>query len=107
MTSRPRSDPGGQRWEPERYRRNAAFVAAHGEPLIDLLAPRPGERILDLGCGEGALTAKIGALAAVVGVDASAEQVAAARARGLEAYAMDAALLPFRAEFDAVFSNAA
>ena len=109
MNSRPPNDGrvGGQRWEPERYRRNAAFVAAGGEGLIDLLAPRPGERILDLGCGEGALTAKLAAFAAVVGIDASAEQIEAARARGIEAHVMDAARLPFAGEFDAVFSNAA
>jgi trans-aconitate methyltransferase len=109
MPSRPQSDGrvGGQRWDPERYRRNAAFVAAAGEPLIDLLAPRPGERILDLGCGEGALTAKLASFAVVTGIDASAEQVEAARARGLDAHVMDAARLPFAGEFDAVFSNAA
>ncbi len=71
-----------QRWDPERYRRNASFVAEGGEPLIEgFLAPQPGERILDLGCGDGALTARIAAHSIVVGVDASAEQVAAARAR--------------------------
>jgi SAM-dependent methyltransferase len=95
-----------QHWDPERYRRNAGFVAAYGEEVLALLAPAPHERILDLGCGEGALTAKI-AGAAVVGVDASPDQVAAARARGLDARVMDAADLSFAAEFDAVFSNAA
>ncbi len=104
--SRPRSD-AAQRWDPERYRRNASFVAAGGEPVLDLLAPQPGERILDLGCGEGALTIQIAEHAHVIGIDASAEQVASARARGLDARAMDAADLPFAAEFDAVFSNAA
>ena len=109
MNSRPQSDGrvGGQRWDPERYRRNAAFVAAGGEALIDLVAPRPGERILDLGCGEGALTARIAERAAVVGIDASAEQIEATRARGIEAHVMDAARLPYAGEFDAVFSNAA
>jgi trans-aconitate methyltransferase len=109
MPSRPQSDGngGGQRWDPERYRRNAAFVAQHGEGLIDLLAPRPAERILDLGCGEGALTAKLAEHASVLGIDASAEQVAATRARGLEAAVMDGARLAFDAAFDAVFSNAA
>ena len=68
---------------------------------------QPGERILDLGCGDGALTALIAERASVLGVDASAEQVAAARARGLEAEILDGARLPFDAEFDAVFSNAA
>ncbi|HXQ49593.1 MAG TPA: class I SAM-dependent methyltransferase [Stellaceae bacterium] len=109
MPSRLRSDGrvGGQRWDPERYRRNAAFVARHGEGLIDLLAPKSGERILDLGCGEGALAVKIAEHASVLGIDASAEQVTATRARGLDAAVMDGAHLAFDAEFDAVFSNAA
>ncbi|HZT51484.1 MAG TPA: class I SAM-dependent methyltransferase [Stellaceae bacterium] len=99
---------GGQRWDPDRYRRNASFVSAHGEPVLALLAPRPGERILDLGCGEGTLAAKIAAAGAeVLGVDASPEQVAACRARGIEARVMDGARLGFAAAFDAVFSNAA
>ena len=56
----------GQRWDPERYRRHAGFVAELGAPLIDLLGPRPGERVLDLGCGDGALTEKLVTLGAVV-----------------------------------------
>jgi SAM-dependent methyltransferase len=109
MSSPPRSDGrvGGQRWDPERYRRNAGFVAAHGAPVLELLAPQPGERILDVGCGDGALTQALAALATVVAVDASADQIAAARALGLDAHVMDAATLPYVAEFDAVFSNAA
>ena len=96
-----------QRWDPERYRRNAAFVPALGAGVVALLAPRSGERILDLGCGDGALTATLAAQASVVGVDQSAEQVAAAAARGLDARVVDGAHLPFATEFDAVFSNAA
>ena len=37
-----------QTWNPDAYARNAGFVARLGEPLIDLLAPKPGERVLDL-----------------------------------------------------------
>jgi trans-aconitate methyltransferase len=100
--------PAGQRWDPKIYAQNARFVAELGQPVVELLAPRAGERILDLGCGDGALTEKLAALGCdVVGVDASPEQVAAARARGLDARVMDGHHLAFAAEFDAVFSNAA
>ncbi len=79
-----------------------------GASVVELLAPRPGERILDLGCGDGALTRKIAALGAnVVGIDPSPTFVAAARARGLDARRMAGEALDFVAEFDAVFSNAA
>jgi trans-aconitate methyltransferase len=98
----------GQTWDPERYARTARFVADLGAPVVELLDPKPGEHILDLGCGDGALTEKLVALGCdVVGVDGSAEQVAAACARGLDARVMDGEALAFAGEFDAVFSNAA
>ena len=97
-----------QQWDPEMYARHGRFVSDLGAAVVDLLAPRRGERILDLGCGDGALTERIAAAGAqVVAVDASAEQVAAARARGLDARVGRAEALGFAAEFDAVFSNAA
>jgi trans-aconitate methyltransferase len=100
--------PVAQSWDPERYAKNAAFVADLGAPVVDLLAPRPGERILDLGCGDGALTEKLVALGCVVvGVDASASQIEAARRRGLTAHVTDGEALRYEGEFDAVFSNAA
>src|SRR5579875_671222 len=96
-----------QHWLAERYAANAAFVPALGTAALALLAPQPGERILDLGCGDGVLTAKIAAAGAAVAVDAAPDMVRAARARGLDARVMDGRALAFAGEFDAVFSNAA
>jgi trans-aconitate methyltransferase len=97
-----------QDWDPRRYADHGRFVPELGQPVVELLAPRRGERILDLGCGDGALTEKLVAPGCVVvGVDGSAAQVEVARRRGLDARVVDAHALPFAAEFDAVFSNAA
>src|SRR4029079_8204173 len=96
-----------QTWNPEVYAKNARFVSDLGQPVVELLAPRPGERILDLGCGDGVLTRKLVDLGCdVVGIDASAAQIEAARALGLDARVLDGHLLDFGPEFDAVFSNA-
>jgi SAM-dependent methyltransferase len=97
-----------QTWDPDRYARNARFVSDLGAPVLELLAPKPGERILDLGCGDGALTAKLVAAGCeVVAVDASEAQIDGARKLGLDARVMDGQHLAFENEFDAVFSNAA
>ena len=97
-----------QTWDPDSYARNARFVSDLGAPVLELLAPQPGERILDLGCGDGALTAKLVALGcSVLGVDASAAQVEACRRLGLDTRVGDGERLNCGAEFDAVFSNAA
>lgn len=96
------------RWSPADYAKNAAFVPELGKAVVELLAPKAGERILDLGCGDGVLTeALVAAGAEVVGVDASPEMVAAAKARGIDARVVDGQALEFASEFDAVFSNAA
>jgi trans-aconitate methyltransferase len=97
-----------QSWDPERYARNARFVSDLAAAVLELLAPNQGERILDLGCGDGVLTAKLAAMGCqVVGVDGSSAQIEAARKRGLDARVMDGEKLTFQSEFDAVFSNAA
>jgi trans-aconitate methyltransferase len=102
------ADAAAQEWSPSRYAENARFVSDLGQPLLELLNPQPAERILDLACGDGALTEKIKACGSeVVGVDASAEMISAARQREINAQVMDAYQLEFDHEFDAVFSNAA
>jgi SAM-dependent methyltransferase len=97
-----------QNWDPAGYARHARFVADLGAPVLQLLAPQAGERILDLGCGDGVLTQRIAACGCrVVGLDSSAELVAAARTLGLEVIEQSAYDMDFGGDFDAVFSNAA
>ena len=95
-------------WDAADYARIGRFVSDLGAAALDLLDPQPGERILDIGCGDGALTDKIIERGAeVIGVDNSPELVTAARAIGIEVLDMDAADMTFAAEFDAAFTNAA
>ncbi|HET9426965.1 MAG TPA: class I SAM-dependent methyltransferase [Allosphingosinicella sp.] len=101
-------------WSANDYAQNAAFVPELGEAVLRLLDPQPGELILDVGCGDGTLTAKIAeAGARVIGLDSSEAMVEAARARGIDAFVADAEALDLPAQserfgqFDAVFSNAA
>lgn len=102
------TENSASKWDPAHYAENAGFVPALGNAVLTLLAPQPGERILDLGCGDGVLTEKLrDAGASVLGVDASPDMVAAAARRGLDVHVMDGQALTFSAEFDAVFSNAA
>jgi trans-aconitate methyltransferase len=102
------SSSNPQNWDPARYDRNARFVSDLALPVVELLSPQSGERILDLGCGDGALTIRLAALGcAVIGVDSSVEMVRAARLVGVDARVMDGQSLQFASEFDAVFSNAA
>ena len=97
-------------WNANLYDTKHSFVWQYGGDLVSLLAPRPGEHILDIGCGTGHLTAQIAESGAhVVGVDQSMSMIAAAREAypNLKFEVADARELPFQAEFDAVFSNAA
>ena len=105
-------------WNAAEYDAKHAFVYEKAKGLVELLAPKAGERILDLGCGTGALTAEIAARGTeVLGVDRSEEMIAQARKKfpALRFEVMDARELRFNtdkadkagaARFDAVFSNA-
>jgi len=97
-------------WDPRRYQSGHSYVWKHGEGLVELLTPQPGERIVDLGCGSGQLTARIaGSGAIVTGIDRSPEMIAQARANfpAIEFHVADAAAFDVESPVDAVFSNAA
>jgi trans-aconitate methyltransferase len=96
-------------WNAAEYDAKHAFVYEKAKGLVELLVPKAGERILDLGCGTGALTAEIAARGAeVLGVDRSEEMIAQARKKfpALRFEVVDARELRANGEFDAVFSNA-
>ncbi len=96
-------------WNAQLYNDKHAFVWQMGAGVVELLAPREGERVLDLGCGTGELTAQIAACGAdVVGLDASPAMLRQARARfpSMEWHEGDARDFDLGTDFDAVFSNA-
>jgi trans-aconitate methyltransferase len=98
-----------QTWDPRQYEHHGAFVHQLAGGVLDWLAPKAGERILDLGCGDGQLSRRIVAAgASVIGLDSSLQMIAAAQSLGIDAIVGDAESLPFESHsFDAVFSNAA
>lgn len=97
-------------WDAARYQDKHSFVWRYGADLLELLAPKPGERILDVGCGTGQLTAEMAQRGAhVVGLDMSTDMLAEALKNfpSLTFVLGDAASFDFAEPFDAVFSNAA
>jgi SAM-dependent methyltransferase len=102
------------RWSSADYAEHGAFVPALGDAALGLLSAKPGEFIIDIGCGDGTLTRRIAdAGARVIGLDSSEEMVEAARAKGVDAFVADAETLGLEGQaarfgqFDAAFSNAA
>ncbi len=97
-------------WDAERYEGKHSYVWQFGAGLVDVLAPREGERILDVGCGTGQLTAEIASRGAqVTGLDSSTNMLGQARQNfpGQKFVLADATNFRFPEPFDAVFSNAA
>ncbi len=107
----PAQPPTSQkRWDPALYDGKHSFVWKYGIELIELLAPQPGERILDLGCGTGHLTSQLAVTgASVIGLDHSPAMIEQARLNypDLRFEGGDAADFTFAEPFDGVFSNAA
>ncbi len=100
--------PQSQTWTAGSYAAHARFVSDLAGGVLEWLNPKPGERILDLGCGDGVLTEEMSRRGCqVVGVDTSEDLLKAAQSRGLDARYVDGQALTFAHEFDAVFSNAA
>jgi trans-aconitate 2-methyltransferase len=100
---------GNQQWDARLYDAKHGFVWKHGSALLEFLTPQPGERILDLGCGTGHLTAQIATAGAeVLGIDSAAPMIDQARRTypHLHFEVADARALTLAGSFDAVFSNA-
>ncbi|HEY6444300.1 MAG TPA: class I SAM-dependent methyltransferase [Candidatus Acidoferrales bacterium] len=96
-------------WDAKLYDDKHSFVWEKAKGVVELLSPKAGERILDLGCGTGRLTAEIAATGAdVIGIDLSPEMISEARAlfRDMHFEVADARQMHFERQFDAVFSNA-
>jgi trans-aconitate methyltransferase len=108
MTTKLTSTSKIQSWSPQLYEKNARFVSHLADEIVKMLDPRRGERILDIGCGDGYLTEKLASYGAeLVGVDYSETLVDAARQRGVDARHGNGEELKFENEFDGAFSNAA
>ena len=97
-----------QRWRPDEYEEKAGFVFNEADEVLKWLAPRPGERVLDLGCGSGVIAERLMRQGCrVLGLDIDEQMLRAAKARGVPVVQGSGERLSFEEEFDAVFSNAA
>jgi trans-aconitate methyltransferase len=116
MTADPNRTPRIQ-WDPGDYAASSASQARWGRELMDRVEWRGGERVLDVGCGDGRLTAELARRVPrgrVLGIDSSPEMIAHARMvhgtgelSNLAFLQMDAAAIALPREYDVVFSNAA
>src|SRR5271156_6278120 len=108
MSTQSTASATGQIWNTEAYAANGRFVADLASAVVNLLSPQPGEAILDIGCGDGALTEQLASTGAILtGVDSSPSMLDAARQRNLNVDLYSITELPYNQQFDAAFSNAA
>jgi trans-aconitate 2-methyltransferase len=100
-------------WNPEDYAQNSSQQSKWAHELIEKLEPTPADTVLDIGCGDGKVTAFLAEIAQeVVGIDLSADMIDFARRHfgdtpNLEFHVMDAAAIDLPLKFDLIFSNAA
>src|ERR1044071_8121747 len=104
-----------QKWNPADYAANSVVQQAWAREIIAKLKLRGDERILDVGCGDGKVTAEIARAVPrgeAVGVDASPQMIDFARKTfppskisNLEFQVMDARQIQFLRKFDLLFSN--
>ena len=101
------------KWNAVEYAQNSSAQYGWAQSLIERLVLGGSEHILDLGCGDGRITAELARMVSgrVVGIDSSTSMVQlAARQFAAESNLvfkqMDATALAFNSEFDVVFSNA-
>ena len=104
-------------WNPAEYHKSSSAQQQWAQELITKLGLRGNERVLDIGCGDGKVTAEIARNLPggnVTGLDSSPEMIRFARDhfprseyRNLFFVEADARALPFSKEFNVVFSNAA
>jgi trans-aconitate methyltransferase len=105
------------RWNPADYAKHSQGQERWAKELLGLVSLLPHDQVLDVGCGDGRITAEIAGLVPqgrVVGADRSEEMIAFAARRfpraqypNLSFQVADASSLPFDEEFDVIFSNAA
>jgi len=105
------------RWDPKTYEKSSSAQQTWAQELLSKISIRGDERILDIGCGDGKITAEISRLVprgSVVGVDSSLEMLNFARSRfpdelwpNLEFQHQDARDLPYHDQFDLILSFAA
>lgn len=97
-------------WNTKLYTQKHAFVHHYGEDLLDILKPKAGEQILDLGCGSGELADKIRERGAnVLGIDKSPDMITKAKSqfKAVHFRVADASDFELETPVDAIFSNAA